>query len=78
MFVSVEGLYDSMSMNQIEAGDGARRDELTAHVAVVRPSHQLLERRNESALSGCVVNLLCDSSGAVWKGLPGRSSSEWK
>ena len=42
MLVSVEGLYDSMSLNQ-SAEDGARRNELTVHVAVVRPSHQLLE-----------------------------------
>jgi hypothetical protein len=78
MFVSVEGLYDSMSLNQMEAEADARTGELTVHVALVRPFSNSRSPENESARSGSVVNLGCEGSGAVWKGLPSRSSSESK
>lgn len=78
MFVSVEGLYDSMSLNRIEAEEGHSERELTVHVAVVRPFTNSRSLENESARSGSVVNLGCEGSGAVWKSLPGCSSSESK
>jgi hypothetical protein len=76
MFVSVEALCESMSLNQIEAA--ARSGELTVHVAVVQPFTNSRSPENESALSGSVVNLGCEGSGAVWKSVPSRSSSESK
>jgi hypothetical protein len=76
MFVSAEGLCESMSLNQIEAD--TRSGELTVHVAVVGPFTNSRSPENESALAGSVVNLGCEGSGAIWKSLPSRSSSESK